>query len=491
MVTKLYWEITMQPMNLPRAFMEKMKELLGEEWESFRECYENERYQALRFNPLKKGLCPEDYAGILNVLGAEEIHKVPWAEHAFYYEENRGEQEDRPLCRPGKDPYHEMGLYYIQEPSAMSAASLLHPLPGERILDLCAAPGGKSTQLASFLGQQGLLVANEIHPARAKILSQNMERMGIANAIVCNEDSSRLAEFFPEFFHRILVDAPCSGEGMFRKEPQAAEEWSPENVRLCAERQLEILENAAQMLMPDGTLVYSTCTFSPEENEGVIAEFLGKHSEFEVIEREAPYFSKGRPEWGGGNPELAKTFRLWPHKLHGEGHYAAVLQRKGEGFSSSDKKKKPKKIRQGNLPDKQQQTVLKEFLEETLSPELMQWILEGSLILYGEQLYRLPEELSSIEGLCVLRPGLHLGTFKKNRFEPSHGLALFLSREDVNHVVELSRNDEAVSAYLRGETILGNGKKGWCLICVDGYSAGWGKLSGGMVKNHYPKGLRK
>jgi NOL1/NOP2/sun family putative RNA methylase len=403
----------------------------------------------------------------------------------------------------------------------MSAAALLAPQPGMRVLDLCAAPGGKTTQLASYLGQQGLLVANEIHPARCKILSQNVERMGIANAIVTNEDSGKLAERFPAFFHAILVDAPCSGEGMFRKNPDAMAEWSPAQVALCADRQREILNNAVEMLLPGGTLVYSTCTFSPEENEQTIAYFLDTHPEFSVEKRNAPWFDAGLPE-------LSDCFRLWPHHLHGEGHFAAVLKKAGtlpevvggaiiesEGNhadsvaagqnrenaagrnrESAARRNRNRKVadREGNstTPDRQQQKVLAEFLDSTLTKEMADWILRGKLTLFGDQLFRLPEDAAPLSGLRVLRAGLHIGEFKKNRFEPSHALALALGEADVKSVLELTLSDARVNAFFNGEALqMEDPGKGWTLVCVDGFSAGWGKAAGCQLKNHYPKGLRK
>ncbi len=499
--------------SLPVDFTEKIKALLGDEFDEFLECYENNNYQALRINPLKKADLDvhKIFAGIGKA--AETDHgsndcgelfsKVPWAADGYYY--------DRKL-RPGKHAYHEAGVYYIQEPSAMSAAALLAPKPGMRVLDLCAAPGGKSTQLASCLKQEGLLVSNEIHPARCRILSQNIERMGIRNAIVTNEDSGKLAEFFPCFFHAILVDAPCSGEGMFRKNPEAMEEWSAEQVTVCANRQQEILNNAAKMLMGGGTLVYSTCTFSPEENEQTIAKFLTEHKEFEIIDADAPYFASGNPSWAGESTEkeitqgIEKTFRLWPHKLHGEGHYVAVLKKlKACAADAGNNTKKENRSKGKLLPDKQMQQALEEFLKNTVRKEIADWILSGTLMLFGEQLYRLPDDAPPLRGLRVLRAGLHIGEFKKNRFEPSHALALTLGKEDVTCAADLNlckenANDPRAAAFFRGESFFvqkeelcesNTTDKGWALICVDGFSAGWGKLSNGQIKNHYPKGLRR
>lgn len=473
----------MEQAYLPEEFVERMKKMLQDEWEDFEDSYQNHNYQALRFNPSKKGFHEADYERIFEILNIKERQPVSWAEHAFYYGE---------YARPGKHPYHEMGMYYIQEPSAMSAAALLKPQPGERVLDLCAAPGGKSTQLASYLKGEGLLIANEIHPDRCKILSQNIERMGIANAIVTNEDCESLSARFPLFFHKIQVDAPCSGEGMFRKNYEAAFEWSEEQVKICADRQLMILNEAAKMLMPGGTMVYSTCTFAPEENEEVIDRFLNAHEEFEIKQVHMPYFDAGNPAWGNGREELSKTFRLFPHHLHGEGHFVAVLSKKGRLFQEqTDGKSKSDKNASKFAPDKKQLAALKEFTEAVLSEEMEEFILNGKLMLFGEQLYKLPKETPDLQGLKVLRAGLHIGTFKKNRFEPSHALALFLGKEDVTQVWNLDIAQKDTPAYFWGETITTVGGDGYCLVCVDGYSAGWGKISRGILKNHYPKGLRK
>jgi NOL1/NOP2/sun family putative RNA methylase len=484
-------------MNLPEDFEKKMQDMLGDEWTQFLECYENDRYQALRLNPLKKGLNEELRASLLQKFGAEK--QVPWERNGYYYKEE---------SRPGKHAYHEAGLYYIQEPSAMSAAALLAPKPGMRVLDLCAAPGGKTTQLAAALRQEGLLIANEIHPNRCKILSQNVERMGIANAIVTNEDSARLSERFPSYFHAILVDAPCSGEGMFRKNPDAMEEWSKEQVLVCAKRQREILENAAAMLLPGGTMVYSTCTFSREENEDNIDWFLSQHPEFSVKIVDAPWFEKDKRQG---------TFRLWPQKLCGEGHFVAVMKKAGNlpeivpdvakplGFDAQNTIGKPswknadkKGARNASGIDREKMQALEEFCSSSLTSEVGAWILNGNLTLFGDQLYRLPDGAPDLKGLRVLRAGLHIGEFKKNRFEPSHALALYLGADEANSSVSLSAEDARIAGFLRGESIFlkesdlrRGADKGWCLVCVDKASLGWGKLAGGQVKNHYPKGLRR
>lgn len=481
-------------MNLPIEFEKKMKAFLGNEWEEFLYSYDNNRFQALRFNTLKVGKnksVEEEIAGIMDKLCIPMDKKVTWANDAYYYDEEK---------RPGKHPYHEMGLYYIQEPSAMSAAALLAPKPGMRVLDLCAAPGGKSTQLATYLGDSGLLVSNEINTQRSRILSQNIERMGIKNAIVTNEDSFVLASHFPSFFNAIQVDAPCSGEGMFRKLPEAVEQWSTENVAICAERQKEILDNAAVMLKPGGVIVYSTCTFSREENEDVIEHFLERHPDFTLEEME----------------------RFWPHKVDGEGHFVAKLVRRGSvnefdadyevceescnkvedtGLKADRKTKKNKnnKNRKNEAKPaltKENMKLLSEFLDETVSEDMAAWIKNSRLVMFGEQLYRLPDMEVDIKGLKVQRAGLHIGEFKKQRFEPSHSLALALKQSDAQNVVKLTCDDSQTTGFFNGQSVmLSDGqaaecKKGWALVCVDGYPAGWGKVNGAQVKNHYPKGLR-
>lgn len=509
---------------LPQDFLDRMEQMLGEEYSAFLESYEKERYQSLRINTLKA-----DRQRFLEQ-ASFNLTSVPWAKNGFYYE-----KEDT----PGKHPYHEAGVYYIQEPSAMAPVEyLMQPLAagdgnaeeedkavtgasemmGERILDLCAAPGGKSTQIAAAMQGQGILICNEIHPARAKILSENVERMGIRNAMVTNETPQRLAENFSDYFTRILVDAPCSGEGMFRKNEEACGEWSLENVQICADRQDEILDCAASMLAPGGRIVYSTCTFAPAENEGSMARFLSRHPEFSIEEVEkVEGMSGGVPEWAAFEIEgkapvdngaaqgvdradslagLEETIRLWPHKLKGEGHYLAVIRKAG-----TLDKNLPGYCRNGmesGISEREAKTPGKgcveylEFAKETLrmktenKPSTKERYLK-----FGDQLYLIPEGMPSVKGLKVLRPGLHLGTLKKNRFEPSHALALSMKSEEAVHVVNLECDSREIRGYLNGETFSYEGEKGWYLVTVDGYSIGWGKLAGGVMKNHYPKGLRK
>ena len=493
-------------MNLPIEFTNRMREMLQEDYEDFAASYERPRKPGLRGNRLKDGVQRFEESGLF---GMEEI---PWALHGYYYD---------PAVRPGKHPFHEAGVYYMQEPSAMAVAALSGVKPGMRVLDLCAAPGGKSTQLASLLGGEGLLVSNEIHPARAKILSQNIERMGIANAVVTNETPEKLAARFSVFFDTVVVDAPCSGEGMFCKEPEAIPNWSPANVALCAERQKGILDCAAQMTVPGGHLLYSTCTFAPQENEQNAALFLMRHPDFTLVDLTAAlgqaYMEKtglcpGQPRFAEGIevPEevrnaLQGCIRLWPHKLDGEGHFVAVFVKNGPSYERRMQAPAP-------LKDKEAIKLWQAFAKETLSAQGMRRIggldthraqgTEG-LVLFGKELYRMPCAMD-LKGLKVLRPGLHLGTLKKNRFEPSHALALALSEQDVRCSAETEDQKEHVmgdnrlaASYLHGESLMANecssvkGTQGWCLVTVCGFSLGWGKLTQGQIKNHYPKGLRR
>ena len=438
---------------LPEGFCEKMRGLLGAEYPEFLAALDRPRAVGLRLNPLKTDTPPDLPFG---------LEPVPWEPSGYYYD---------PATRPGLHPYHEAGLYYLQEASAMAPAALLDPQPGERVLDLCAAPGGKSTQLAGRMRNQGLLVCNEIHPKRAAILASNIERLGISNALVLNEHPARLAERFALYFDRILVDAPCSGEGMFRKHDAAFEDWSPDTVAMCARRQAEILDSAARMLRPGGRLVYSTCTFSPEENEGSVEGFLRRHPDFSICTADFPWFSPGRPDWiPEGRPELARSFRLWPHRLRGEGHFAAILVKDGE--EGADLPLEPA----AKFP-----AAARELLRE-----LDVTLPEGFPLLFGDRLFLAPPELPALRGLKVLRPGLELAELRKDRAVPAHALALWLSAAASR--VELSESEAL--RYLAGETLPAH-CSGWCLVCVDGLSLGWGKASGGILKNHYPKGLRR
>ena len=428
---------------LPEAFLKRMESQLGEEYGAFLQSLERPRAVALRYNPLKGERPALPFVG----------EPVPWEPEGFYYD---------PEARPGLHVYHEAGVYYLQEASAMAPVALLDPQPGERVCDLCAAPGGKTTQIAGRMLGQGFLLCNEINPKRAKILSRNIERMAVPNALVTNEHPVTLAERFPGFFDRVLVDAPCSGEGMFRKEEAAVTDWSEETVQMCARRQGEILNSAAKLVRPGGRLVYSTCTFAPEEDEGAVAAFLAAHPEFTPEPVDAPWFVPGENA----------SYRMWPHKLLGEGHFAAVFRKTG-GESEE-------------IPMQSGERLPKQW--ESFSKELGIALPEGKAVSFGQSLFWAPEDLPDIRRLKVLRPGLELGTVKKDRFEPAHALALWL--RDCARTQSYGAESPEIKAYLHGDVIPSR-EKGWCLVCADGYSIGWGKGDGTVLKNHYPKGLRR
>lgn len=455
----------MEHSAFPYAFCARMKRLLGEDYPDFLAAMEKERSYGLRVSPLKTS--PAAFAA----RSPFPLRPIPWAAEGFYYD---------PSDRPGKHPYYEAGVYYIQEPSAMAVGALADAKPGERVLDLCAAPGGKTTHLAGRMNGRGLLVANEIVPSRAKILSQSVERAGIVNCIVTSESPARLAERFRDYFDCIVVDAPCSGEGMFRKEEIAVSEWTPDSPALCAERQDGILAEAAKMLRPGGRLVYSTCTFAPEENEGTLTRFLASHPDFSIIPVAGDdAFMPGRPDWyENAHPDVKYAFRLFPHRLNGEGHFVAVLRRNGDGAQSEIA---PAPL----LPAKK---IPREFSD--FARDILRDVDLDRLALNGSTLWQLPKDAPDLSGLRVLRTGLQLGEVKKGRFEPAHALALGLRTGQCRATLDLPADNDAVLAYLRGETLPCT-EKGWVLVTVDGWPLGWGKASGGVLKNHYPKGLRR
>ena len=428
---------------LPEAFLERIKHQLGGEYDAFLASLERPRAVALRFNPLK-GKAPS-----LPFV----CEPVPWEPQGYYYD---------PESRPGLHVYHEAGVYYLQEASAMAPVALLDPQPGEKICDLCAAPGGKTTQIAGRMGGEGFLLCNEINPKRAKILSRNIERMAVANALVTNEHPANLADRFPGFFDRVLVDAPCSGEGMFRKEEDAVTDWSQETVEMCARRQAEILHSAARMVRPGGRLVYSTCTFAPEEDEQAVAAFLEAHPEFTPDIIETPWFV---PVENGGH-------RMWPHKLLGEGHFAAVLKKTGG--------------EEEDIPLLSGEKLPKEWI--SFARELGIRLPPGKAVSFGQNLFWAPEETPDLRRLKVMRPGLELGTVKKDRFEPAHALALWLTECLCEE--SFAPDSPEIAEYLHGNVIPSK-KQGWCLVKAGDFSIGWGKGDKTVLKNHYPKGLRR
>ncbi|MCH5213017.1 MAG: RsmF rRNA methyltransferase first C-terminal domain-containing protein [Oscillospiraceae bacterium] len=450
-------------MTLPKDFCERMKELLGDEYDDFIHSYDTKINQGIRINTLK---C-SDTAAIASELGAQA--QVEWCPDGYYIDKEK---------ISGNHPYHAAGMFYFQEPSAMSAAEGLPLGENPHILDLCAAPGGKTTHIAAKMKNKGLLVSNEIIPKRAAILAGNVERMGLTNTIVTNESPDRLAAKFPSFFDGIIVDAPCSGEGMFRKEPQAVDAWSVEHTLSCGARQKNILDDAYKMLRCGGYIMYSTCTFSYDENEAVVQYMVEKYG-MEICD--IPGLSMLSPGIGSF-PNIEKCRRVFPHKHDGEGHFTALLRRTQEdGSPCVPKKKKIKKTVNTALSDAIKS--YREFEKKALNHQC-----EGEFALFGDNLYLLPESVD-ISGIKILRCGLHLGTVKRGRFEPSHALSHAFAADAYKNVIALDTVSDELKKYMHGEVINAD-TNGWCVIAVNNCGIGWGKASGGIVKNHYPKALR-
>ena len=539
--------------QLPQEFLERMEHMLGEEYPAFLQSYEEPRKFGLRVNTMK--ISVEEFQR----LAPFHLTPIPWIPNGFYYE-----REDD----PARHPFYYAGLYYLQEPSAMTPASILPVMPGEHVLDLCAAPGGKATALGAKLAGEGLLVANDISASRAKALLKNLEIFGIRNSFVTNAYPAKLAEQFAGAFDKILVDAPCSGEGMFRKDLANARVWSLEKVKECAKTQHEIIRQAVSMLRPGGLLLYSTCTFSPEENEQTIASLLQEHPELQLVE--LPWyegFAHGRPELADGNPELTKCVRIFPHRMAGEGHFLALLYKKKDGEADTElrlsemmevqlsdctsvenmqmeisittlqqntsgenfveqseqeaqdinkkRKRKTRDVDNLNLNGKARgkdknsarerlalggkksgaqsdEAVLEEFLQD-IAPEADYTFADMDI--RNGQVYYIQNRVPAGRGIPFLRNGLYFGELRKGRFEPSQSLAMALRASDYASVLDFPQEDERVRRYLGGETIDVEDlpcarKKGWQLVCVDGYPLGWGKLVNGTLKNKYHPGWR-
>ena len=475
-------------MELPKEFLKRMQAMLGEEYETFLQTYEEPRRFGLRVNTAK--ISVEEFVQ----LAPFHLKPIPWISNGFYYE-----REDD----PARHPFYYAGLYYLQEPSAMTPASILPVEPGEYVLDLCAAPGGKATALAAKLRGEGLLVANDISASRAKALLKNLEIFGVKNSFVTNAVPVKLADQFEEAFDKILVDAPCSGEGMFRKDIANAKAWSLEKVETCAKIQREITQQAVRMLRPGGLMLYSTCTFSADENEETIAELLENCPEMELLE--IPHqegFSQGMPQLLSKAydcaEELEKCVRIFPHRMEGEGHFLALLKKKGElpGVHA-------KTARKSGRPSKEEEKILREFLQDVT----MNWSMEQIEVRNG-QVYFVPTPPQIRGGIPFLRNGLYLGELKRDRFEPAQAFAMALKGSGCKEacqaegaggeyasVIDLPYSDERVRRYLCGETIdvddlLPKRKKGWQLVCVNGYPLGWGKLVNGTLKNKLHSGWR-
>jgi 16S rRNA C967 or C1407 C5-methylase (RsmB/RsmF family)/NOL1/NOP2/fmu family ribosome biogenesis protein len=464
----------MDPVRLPEAFVARMRELLGPEAGAFLDGYRRPAQRAVRANPLK--LDPAALPGLLGI----DPDPVPWCPGAFFLPE---------AARVGSTLAHAAGLCYVQEPSALAVAEALDVRPGQRVLDLAAAPGGKATQAAAGLGGHGVVVANEVQRGRVQALADNLDRWGSWRTVLAAETVAGLADRLPGAFDRVLLDAPCSGEGLFRRNRAAAAQWRPRQVRGNAERQRGLLADAARLVRPGGVLVYSTCTFAPEENEGQVAWFLTAHPGWEVLDLPLhPGFSPGRPDWTpSGPPALARTVRLWPHHLRGEGHFIAKLGHRsvaepevaGSGQSTGPGGR-------GGRRDPEGRGAVVEAWREFAAGALVEEPVGVRVV--GERVYRVVDEEVAAAGLRLVRPGLLLGRVRPGRFEPAHALGMAAGPGLARRGREL--DDGEAAAWVRGETLGHGGPGGWTLVRWNGWPLGWGRAAGGTLKNHYPKGLR-
>ena len=461
-------------MNLPSAFEEKMKYLLGAEYNNYLDCFDEPRHYGLRVNTAK--ISVEDFLKI----SPWPLKKIPWIHNGFYYD---GEN-----CQPAKHPYYFAGLYYLQEPSAMTPADRLPIEPGDKVLDVCAAPGGKATELGARLNGTGVLAANDLSNSRAKGLLKNIELMGIGNVLVLSEEPGKLIPYFTEYFDKILIDAPCSGEGMFRKDRKMIRAWEEHGPDYFARIQKSIITQAAQMLKPGGMILYSTCTFSPEENEQTIEYLLEQYSDFDVCEIEGyEGFTCGMPEvTASKDKRLSRTVRIFPHRMKGEGHFLALLQKHAAADSDT--------LTASDVKSTTGRKKLPEDLTDFLA-DIRREFDPGRFDIRADKVYYMPEGLPALNGIRFLRTGLFLGELKKKRFEPSQAFAMNLKKEEYPRIIDLPVSDERVIKYLKGETLdvedlVSPKEKGWYLVCVDGYPLGFGKLAGQVLKNKYLPGWR-
>ena len=475
------FNINDKPSSLPKAFLREMEDLLGDEYQAFLDSYRDEKTSAIRVNTLKLPIESFKDLGLFNI--DFERDKISWAEEGYYLSGD---------VNPGKNPLHDAGAYYIQEPSAMSVVGQTHVFEEDRVLDLCAAPGGKSTYILSRLNHKGLLVSNEINPSRIRALGENLERFGAVNSIITNSDSSNLLTFFKGFFDKIFIDAPCSGQGMFRKDDFAIEDWSQDKVDECVVIQRQLIRDAYKMLRDGGMIIYSTCTFTRQENEAIIEDFLGDYPDANLLDMD----------------------RIWPHRDRGEGHFCARITKKADkqgdqeaqdsdllAFdkdshrdssreSAKKSKKKQRSKAKSNRKNQEYLGLYEDFATDYLIDGGLRDVLDSELTVKEDRLYYQPLDYD-LRGLKVLRSGLFVGEFKKNRFEPAHSLAMALKPSDVKNTIDFANDSNEIRAYLRGESIETGQSRGWVLVSVEGVSLGWGKESNGILKNKYPKGLRR
>ena len=467
--------------TLPEEFLSRMRDLLGGEFERFIESYSEPPRHGLRVNTLKLKTADE-----IKALLPVKFSPVAWCAEGLSFPNNTAEP-----ARPSKHWAYHAGLYYIQEPSAMSPVAVLDARPGDTVLDICAAPGGKSVQLAGRLNGRGALISNDASASRCGALIKNLELAGVTNAVVLNEKPGKLAGRFGGYFDKILVDAPCSGEGMFRRDPDAAKAWAANKPEACARMQREILHFAALMVKPGGCIAYSTCTFNTEENEGVIENFLKTHSNFTLI----PVGLKtGGIQRGLTRPNIRPDVafgaaRIWPHRAEGEGHFIALLQRKPE---TADNNRRKPAWRVDILPkgeiSRDAFKPFKQFADGYLAEGFNG--LKGRLNYHGQSLFLTPEGLPGLNGLRVMRNGWYLGDIPKGRFVPSQALAMGLIKDEARFTAELPDN-ESIYRFLRGESppsTVPSDSKPWVLVCARGHPLGWARLVDGKLKNHRPTG---
>lgn len=459
----------MSELKLSEEYLNRMRDLLGEEeFSAYLKSFDEERLYGLRVNTAK--VTPEAFPELVSW----DLKPVPWIPNGFYYEGTE---------RPAKDPYYYAGLYYLQEPSAMTPAMLLPVEPGDRVLDLCGAPGGKSTELGVKLAGKGVLISNDISNSRAKALLKNLELWGISNICVTSETPDKLADVFGPWFDKILIDAPCSGEGMFRKDDDMVKSYEERGPEYYSEIQKEITDQAVRMLAPGGLLLYSTCTFSRCEDEEIICHILENHQEMELIR--LPLF-----EGASGGIGLDGCIRLFPHKIKGEGHFISLLRKNGSG---AERTAAGSRERSRTEPQGKKAPALPTELTDFLA--LMNREFDGSRIMIkNDSVYYLPENFVPAKELRYLRTGLLLGELKNKRFEPGQALAMTLHAEEFRQTISWKKEDDRVIRYLKGETISLTPEegpvKGWCLVCVDGYPLGFAKGTGMALKNKYYPGWR-
>lgn len=460
-------------MELPVAFCEEMKRILGDEYDAYLQSMQDKRKYGLRVNTAK--ISVEEFLA----LSPFPLTPIPYVKNGFYYD---GEQ-----YQPAKHPYYFAGLYYLQDPSAMTPASRLPVEEGDVVLDLCAAPGGKATELAAKLHGTGLLIANDISSKRAKALLKNIELSGVENSFIVTEYPKKLADYFTGFFDKILIDAPCSGEGMFRKDPSMVKAWEKNGPSFYAGLQEDILRQALPMLKPGGLLLYSTCTFSPQEDEGTVEKILAMDPHMELVDIEGyEGFSPGQPELIGSDDEsIRRCVRIFPHKLDGEGHFLALFHKRE---TADQPVQSCVEVRSGLRGEEKS-------LWDEFAKHLRRKLESDRMESKGGMVYYMPSALPRMRGLRFLRSGLFVGEMKKKRFEPSQSLAMALRRTDYDNCLSLSANDERVVRYLKGETLMLTEEEaalpdGWQLVCIGDYPLGWGKKNRSSLKNKYHSGWR-